>query len=75
MSHFWTSSVFPLRDKREADLSPTVGTLGSNGHLIEKLILVLRQPHQLKALGAATDLRCHDVPRTLRIILMSITGR
>ena len=75
VSHLWTSSVFPLRDKREPDFCPTVGTLGSNRHLIEKLILLLGQPHELKALGAATDLRCHDVPRTLRQIAVIVTRR
>jgi len=75
VSHLRTSSVFPLRDEREADFCPTVGALGSDGHLIEKLILVLCQPHQLKAFGAGTDLRCHGVPRTLRVVLVIITGR
>ena len=46
-----------------------MGALGSNGHLIEKLILVFFQPHELKAFRAGTDLRCHDLPRTLRFIV------
>ena len=64
-----------MRDKRKADFCPAVWALGSNGHLIQALILVLCEPHELKALGAATDLRCHDVPRTLRVILVTVTGR
>ena len=48
---------------------------GSDGRLIDDFILFLCEPHELKALGAAADLRCHDVPRTLRVILVTVTGR
>jgi len=75
VSHLRTSSVFSLRDKRETDFCPAVWALASNGDLIEAFILVLCQPHQLKAFGAGTDLRCHGVPRTLRVVLVIITGR
>lgn len=36
-----------------------------NGFLVKQLVLVVRKPHELEALGAAADLRCHRVPRTL----------
>src|SRR5690349_832113 len=75
MAHLRTSSVFSLRDKRKADFCPAVWALGSNGHLIQALILVRCQTHQLKALGPATDLRCHGVPRTLRVDLVIIARR
>jgi len=42
-----------------------MGTLRSHRLFIEQLVLVLREPHELEALRAATDLRCHHIPRTL----------
>ena len=75
MSHLWAGGVVPLRDKREANCRPAVRALGSNGRLIEEFILVICEPHELKTLGALTDLRCHGVPRTLRVILVAVTGR
>lgn len=52
-----------------------MGAFGSNGRLIEEFVLVICEPHELKALGAATDLRCHDVPRTLRVIFVAVMRR
>ena len=43
--------------------------LGTNSRLIEEFILFLCKPHELEAFGTAAHLRCHVVPRTLRVII------
>jgi hypothetical protein len=68
MPHLWPGGVVSLGDKREANGRPTVRAFGSNGRLIEDFILALCEPYELRALWAATDLRCHDVPRTLLVM-------
>ena len=75
VAHFWASRIGSLRNKGEANTRPAVWTFGSNSRLIEEFILICCKPHQLSALGAATDLRCHDVPRTLRVIFKALSGR
>jgi len=67
MPHLRTGSRVALRDERETNRRLTVWTFDSNGRLIEEFILAFCEPHELRALGTATDLRCHDVPRTLLV--------
>jgi hypothetical protein len=43
-------------------------TLRTDGYFVEAFVLIVLQPHQLEALGAATDLRCHDEFLTLSAI-------
>jgi hypothetical protein len=66
--HLRAGSVFTFRDKFEANVRTAMGTLRSDRPFVDHLILVLFEPHELEALGAATDLRCHFIPRTLRSI-------
>ncbi len=75
VAHFGASRIGSLRNEGKANARPTMWTLGSNSRLIKEFILILCKPHQLSALGAATDLRCHDVPRTLRVIFNALSGR
>jgi hypothetical protein len=64
--HLRAGSVFTFGDKFEANVRTAMGTLRSDRPFVDYLILVLFEPHELEALGAATDLRCHSIPRTLR---------
>lgn len=64
--HLRAGSVFTFGDKFEPNVRTTMGTLRSDRPFVDYLILVLFEPHELEALGAATDLRCHCIPRTLR---------
>ena len=66
--HLRAGSVFTFGDKFEANVRTAMGTLRSDRPFVDYLILVLFEPHELEALGAATDLRCHSIPRTLRPI-------
>lgn len=65
MAHFGTCRVGPLGDEFEANRRSTMRAPPANGCFVEAFVLILLQPHQLEALGAATDLRCHDEFLTL----------
>jgi hypothetical protein len=75
MSHLWTGRVVALRYKLEANHRSALRTLSADGFLIQLFILVFFEPHQHRALRAGSYLRCHDVPRTLRVTLVAVTGR
>lgn len=57
MTHLRASCVFSLRNQLESDHLAALWALGANGLVIEDFIFLLLQPHELEALGAATDLR------------------
>jgi hypothetical protein len=57
VAHLRASRVFTLRDEFESNVRSAMRTLRSHRLFIEQLVLVLREPHELEALGASTDLR------------------
>ena len=75
VAHFRAGRVRPLGDQFEPNSGTAVRAFRSYGFFVEQFEFLGLEPHELKALGAATDLRCHDVPRTLRMSLVTVTGR
>jgi hypothetical protein len=70
MPHLWPSGILASRDELETNNGAAMGT-GGTYRLFAKLFeIVLFEPHELKAFWAATDLRCHWFPRTLRRTLL-----
>src|SRR6185436_1340555 len=64
------SSEYELLDEETvrakwAHCGPAVRAFCAHRFFIEQFVLAGLQPHELEALGAATDLRCHVFPRTL----------
>ena len=68
VSHLGSQRICSNSVVRETDNAPTMGALCSNGFVVEHLILIRFQPHELGALWAASDLRRHRFPRTLQNI-------
>ena len=65
VAHFRAGRVLPLGDQFEPDRGAAVRAFRSYGFFVEQFEFLGLEPHELKALGAATDLRCHSFPRTL----------
>lgn len=42
-----------------------MGAFSPYGLLVKDVVLILLEPHELEAPSTATDLRCHNFPRTL----------
>ncbi len=72
MPHLRASGIRARCDEIETNNGAAMGALGAYRFFVKLFELVLFQPHELKALRAATDLRCHRFPRTLRPILTGI---
>lgn len=66
MPHLRAIGIRTSRYKLETNDGAAMGTLGAYRFFVNLLDLFLFQPHELKAFWAATDLRCHRFPRTLR---------
>ena len=67
VAHFGACGVGTFRDEFEANRRPTMRAPPANGCFVEAIVLIVLQPHQLEALGAPTDLRCHDEFLTLGV--------
>ena len=65
VTHLRARGVFAFRYQFKPHRGPTVRAFCAHGLLIERLVLAGFEPHELEALWAATDLRCHPFPRTL----------
>jgi hypothetical protein len=65
VAHLRACGILTFGNEFESNGRSTVRTLRSNRFVIEEFVLILREPHELEALGTATDLRCHGIPRTL----------
>jgi len=72
MPHLRASGIRACRDELETNNGAAMGALRAYRFFVKLFELVLFQPHELKALRAATDLRCHRFPRTLRPTLTGI---
>lgn len=57
MAHLGSQRVRANGDKFEARSAPTVRALRSDGFIVEHLVLIRFQPHQLGALWTGSDLR------------------
>jgi len=57
VAHFGARRIRPFADKPKTDRRAAMGTFSPDGFDINKFELILLEPHQLEALGAATDLR------------------
>ena len=57
MAHFRPQRIRANGDEFEASDVPAVRTLCSNSLIVEHLVLISFQPHELKALWAGSDLR------------------
>jgi hypothetical protein len=67
MAHLRAGGVGAGGHQLEADGRSTVRTFRADRFLVEDVVMVLLQPHQLKTLRAASDLRSHGLPLTLRL--------
>src|SRR5215216_2908621 len=74
MSHLRAGGVCAFRHELKSDRRSTMRALASNGFFVEQFVFMISQPHELKALRAATDLRCHAIPRTLRTFRPQLGG-
>jgi len=57
MPHFRAGRIYSLGDQPEPDRRTAVWAFGANGLFVDHFVLVLLEPHELEALGTATDLR------------------
>lgn len=57
MAHLGSQRIRPNGDEFEANSAAAVGAFRSNGFIVEHLVLVRFQPHQLGTLWAGSDLR------------------
>jgi hypothetical protein len=57
MAHLGPQRIRSSGDEFEASRAPTVGTLRSNGFIVEYLVLIRLQPHELETLWTGSDLR------------------
>lgn len=57
MAHLGSQCVRAKGDEFEASDAPAVGALRSNGFIVEHLVLIRFQPHELEALWTGSDLR------------------
>jgi len=55
--HLGSQRIRSNGDEFETSRAPTVGALGSNGFIVEHLVLIRFQPHELKTLWTGSDLR------------------
>lgn len=65
MPHLRACRIRAFGDQFEPNGGAAVGTFGADSALVKRFVLLGFEPHQLEALRAATDLRCHAFPRTL----------
>lgn len=57
MAHLGAQRICANGDQFEASSATAVGALRSNGFIVEHLILIRLQPHELGALWTGSDLR------------------
>ncbi len=57
VAHLGPQRIRSSGDEFKASSAPTVGTLCSNGFIVEYFVLIRLQPHQLEALWTGSDLR------------------
>ena len=57
VAHFRAGRVHSLGDQFEPNRGAAVRAFRSDGFFVEQFVLVGLEPHELKAFGAATDLR------------------
>lgn len=57
VAHLGPQRIRSSGDEFEASSAPTVGTLRSNGFIVEYLVLIRLQPHELGTLWTGPDLR------------------
>ena len=57
VAHLGSQRVRADGDEFEARRATTMGALRSNGFVVEHLVLIRFQPHELEALWARSDLR------------------
>ena len=57
MAHLGSQRIRSNGDEFETSRAPTVGALGSNGFIVEHLVLIRFQPHELRTLWTGSDLR------------------
>ncbi len=67
MPHLWAGGVGTLGDEAESNCGTAVRTFGADGFFIHEFVVFFPEPHQLKALRTASDLRSHCLPLTLRL--------
>src|SRR5574340_987360 len=67
VSHLGPCGVGTLGHQFEADRRSTVWTFCADRLFVDDVIVILLEPHQLKALRTASHLRCHGLPLTLRL--------
>ena len=66
MAHLWPGRIRPGADQLKPDGRVTVRALGTDRLFIDDLVVILLEPHQLKALRTASYLRSHGLPLTLQ---------
>ena len=57
VAHLGPQRIRSSGDEFEASSAPTVGTFRSNGFIVEYLVLIRLQPHELGTLWTGSDLR------------------
>ena len=57
MAHLGPQRIWPGCDEWETNGRPAMWTLRTDGLLVEQLILIGFQPHELETFRTATDLR------------------
>jgi hypothetical protein len=57
VAHLGPQRIYSSGDEFEASRAPTVGTFGSNSFIVEYLVLIRLQPHELGTLWTGPDLR------------------
>ena len=57
VAHLGPQRIRSSGDEFEASRAPTVGTFRSNGFIVEYLVLIRLQPHELGTLWTGSDLR------------------
>ena len=67
MPHLRAGGIRARCDQPEANGRAAVRALGPDRFFIHGFVIFFFQPHQLKALRTASDLRSHDLPLTLRL--------
>lgn len=74
MSHLGTGSVGAGSHQAKSDRRAAVGAFCPNRFFVEDFVLIFLEPHELKTLRAASHLRSHGLPLTLRFTRTTSEG-